>query len=520
MKAKQRNVTSKQKYTEVIPNAGRTMTALREMGYDSYASIMDLIDNSIDAGAKRIAITVKEAGKGSIVVDILDDGKGMDEDTLIEALKLGSDIDHNDQKDLGKFGMGLVTASLSMARNIWVLTREEGKAAYEATLDLETIVRENRFVIAVHQARSEKVVGTLDDHGTLVRLSMIDRINDTNVARFAGNLRPRLGRVYRHFLAKGIDILVNGRKVVRYDPLFLDHPETEVKLDTTFDLGDGTEGHLVVVDLPEFGTAGDAENDIFPHNSGFYVVRNGREIIAGETFGFYRHHHSYSHFRAELSYVGHSTVLHEDIKKSSIQPDDKLLSKLRKLTENLIADAGRRGREEGRTAEPKLAHRSSGETINSKLAVLIQGPTKAALAEASKAVDAAPEPEPTPAPRKRGRPSKEEQEKRAAEEKKLAELKAKQPPAPSVEFVEVDGGDDVRFFTHETKGLKTTITYNSRHPFVRMVADSKQKQAHAVLDLFTFALTKAEGDVPEGRKLLNRACDYLKVLAAPTKGAN
>lgn len=488
---------------EVNPNAARTLAALREMGYDSQASILDLIDNSIDAGAKRVDVTIREAGK-SFVIDIQDDGKGMDEKTLNEALRLGSDTEHDEKTDLGKFGMGLVTASLSMARNIWIITRQEGKTAYEATFDMDTIERTNKFVITLNPARGEKVMGSLDKHGTIVRLSQIDRVNDRNVARFAANLRTKIGQVYRHFLATGIEIAVNRKQVVRYDPLMLEHPATEIILDSKFDLGDGTEAKLVVVELPELGVAGDAENNVFPDNSGFYVVRNGREIIAGETFGFYKKHHAYSHFRAELSYSGTSTVFHEDVKKSSIHPDDRLLDKLKRLTEKLIAQSGRRGRDREDAAPVQLTHKSAEATINLRLAALA-GATE--LVE--KLADAA--------PKKRGRPTKAEQDERAEREEKEAAQRAK---VPAVTFIEADEGDKGRFFTATKQDGKLVIAYNTRHPFVRMVAESKQRQASAILDLVAFSLAKAEEEVPEGKKLVNKACDYLKLLSSPEAATN
>lgn len=505
-------------FTEVAPNARRTLEALREMGYDSFASIMDLIDNSVDAKATRVDVWIREAGK-SLTVDIQDNGKGMDSKTLAEALRLGSDTSHA-KTDLGKFGMGLVTASLSMARSIYVLTRQADKPAYEADFDMDVITRENKFVITLRPAEGKNVINTLEQHGTLVKLSAIDRIHDRNVARFAANLRTKLGQVYRHFLEKGLEILVNGRKVLRYDPLMLEHPETERVLATTLDLGDGTEATLTVVELPELGTQGDAEANIFPHNSGFYVVRNGREIIAGETFGFYRHHHSYSHFRAELAFTGESTVFHEDIKKSSIHPDDRLLDKLRKLTEKLIAQSGRRGRDRGDGDTMRLTHKAAQEAINSKLGLLANGVTAKDLANVRAGMLTAPEPKPEPEAKKRGRPTKEEAEKREAEEKaRQAELAAL-PPQPKVEFIEVDGGEKGRFFTTETdKKGNIVVQYNSRHPLVRMVAESRQPRVSAILDMMSFALAKAEADVPEGKKLVNRACDYLAVLAAPTGGA-
>jgi hypothetical protein len=100
---------------EIPPNAFKTLTAIREMGYDSFASIMDLVDNSIDAKATKIAVQIRGGEKASIFIDILDNGVGMDEATLAQALRLGSDTERK-ATDLGKYGMGLVSASLSMAK--------------------------------------------------------------------------------------------------------------------------------------------------------------------------------------------------------------------------------------------------------------------------------------------------------------------------------------------------------------------------------------------------------------------
>ena len=97
------------------------MEALRELGYDSYSSILDIIDNCIDAQAARIAVGIVEE-KGDIVITIDDDGSGMDEETLSEALRLGSDTERQ-VGDLGKFGMGLVTASIGLSRRVEVLRR-------------------------------------------------------------------------------------------------------------------------------------------------------------------------------------------------------------------------------------------------------------------------------------------------------------------------------------------------------------------------------------------------------------
>src|SRR4051794_1368864 len=83
------------------PNAGRTMEALRDLGYDSYSSVLDITDNSVDAGARHITIEAHEQ-KGDIVISLSDDGCGMGEEMLAEALRLGSDAER-ESTDLGKF---------------------------------------------------------------------------------------------------------------------------------------------------------------------------------------------------------------------------------------------------------------------------------------------------------------------------------------------------------------------------------------------------------------------------------
>src|SRR5438552_722916 len=138
------------------PNARRTMEALREMGYDSYASILDIIDNSIDAQASVIRAEIAEK-KGDIVITIDDDGYGMDEDTLSEALRLGSDTER-EPGDLGKFGMGLVTASIGLSQRVEVLTKEADGILLFGGFDLEQIAAENRFVKWVGPATKEQTV--------------------------------------------------------------------------------------------------------------------------------------------------------------------------------------------------------------------------------------------------------------------------------------------------------------------------------------------------------------------------
>jgi hypothetical protein len=449
---------------DVPPNATRTLMAMREMGYDSYAAICDLIDNSIDAKATKISVTVRPLGK-SVSIDVLDNGIGMGEERLKEALRLGSDVEHK-ATDLGKFGMGLVTASLSLAQSIEVITREHGKPAYEAVLDLDTVERHGKFVITLKPASGRRVFDTVDKGGTLVRLTKIDRIHDTNVSRFAGRLRDKVGQTFRHYISQGINIMVNGRNARLNDPLMLAHAQTEVRLDTSFDLGDGTKATLKVVELPDLGTEGDAQAGIFPHNSGFYVVRNGREIIAGETFGFYRHHHSYSHFRAELAYTGKSTAFHEDVKKSSVHPDDRLRDRLRKATEKLIAESGRERRATS-PAPVRITHTSS-----------------AAILAKLFSHDAAPTSDKGTLP---------------------VQFCEEKPPKKN----------DPHLFYVRHKDGTMTICYNEDHPLVQFVSEAKNAKASAILDLMTYAMAKSGENARTGPRFALDFGSTLRELVGP-----
>src|SRR6266498_3738383 len=160
------------------PNARRTMEALRELGYDSYASILDIIDNCIDAHATIINVEVGEQ-KGDIVITIDDDGCGMDEETLSEALRLGSDTER-EPGDLGKFGMGLVTASIGLSQRIEVLTKEADGILLCGGFDLEEIAAQNRFVKWIVKGKFDEESKFGRAKGTQIRLSKTDRIRNRN----------------------------------------------------------------------------------------------------------------------------------------------------------------------------------------------------------------------------------------------------------------------------------------------------------------------------------------------------
>ena len=129
---------------ENLPKAARVFQALRSMGYSLNAAVADVGDNSITAGrAKRIDILFVRS-EGQFTLSICDDGVGMSRDELVEAMSLGSEGSY-EEEDLGKFGMGMKTASLSQCRKLTVASRTNlsGKSIF--SWDLDHIDRTNRW---------------------------------------------------------------------------------------------------------------------------------------------------------------------------------------------------------------------------------------------------------------------------------------------------------------------------------------------------------------------------------------
>ena len=120
------------------PPDPNVVESLRDMGYSTETAVADIIDNSIDAQATIIRVSIFQEATGEVELNIYDNGCGMDEPTLINALTLGKT--REEQGRLGKFGMGLKTASTSMGRIVSVITRDSGdNLPIKLTYDLNFI---------------------------------------------------------------------------------------------------------------------------------------------------------------------------------------------------------------------------------------------------------------------------------------------------------------------------------------------------------------------------------------------
>ncbi|MEU8434198.1 ATP-binding protein [Streptomyces sp. NPDC029216] len=105
-----------------LPPDARYMEALSSQGYGFEVAIADLVDNSIDAGARDVVIHFLRDEDRLVSLLVIDDGKGMNEEELDVAMTVGGRRDY-DARALGMFGTGLKSASLSHASAVTVVTK-------------------------------------------------------------------------------------------------------------------------------------------------------------------------------------------------------------------------------------------------------------------------------------------------------------------------------------------------------------------------------------------------------------
>jgi hypothetical protein len=333
------------------PNAFKLTESLRHSGYNNYTAIGDIMDNSFDAGAKNVNIQVvptpgPKGGIGKIdydsSIEIMDDGEGMDEQTLQECLTYGSDTEHDPRNDKGIFGLGLKTAGTSIGRRIVVLTKVDKGKLLCGILDLDVVAEKNDFLIEIRDPTSEEVkkfqnwMQKCDStHGTLVAIEKIDRIKNKDPNQFASILAgpTNLARTFR-YLVDSKNISVNGKPIEPHDPLYWDDPTTDQHTDgwkrMRIEQKCGKVGYLYYrIAQRHNAKAGKIEGK--QRNQGCVIVRSMREIAQVGPQGLWRPSNETYGLFIEFRWQG--TWLDEDFgiefKKSDISFSDSLKDRLK-----------------------------------------------------------------------------------------------------------------------------------------------------------------------------------------------
>jgi hypothetical protein len=194
--------------------------AVRESGYVSLSTALaELIDNSLQASATTIAISIERPTKGAMPeINVEDNGRGMTETELETCLRFGGSSRFDQRESFGRFGMGLPAASLSQARAIEVTAWQHGDMPRTVSLDVDQIAAGVPVDLRAHPSH----VPATTPSGCRVTWRHCDRIEYQRLAWLQRALHRDLGRMYRRFLRAGLVITINESPVLQLDPMLLD----------------------------------------------------------------------------------------------------------------------------------------------------------------------------------------------------------------------------------------------------------------------------------------------------------
>lgn len=378
------------------PDAARLIKGLRDTGYNVNTALADIVDNSIAAGATNVRIDIQLLHDGRKLVCIGDDGCGMDQIGVRNAMRYGSDA-RADAKSLGKFGLGLKTASSSVCRQYTLLSRKSPELPIaKVAWDLDHVEAKNAWEMLeepVTPEQEDMFNELCGEKGTLVIWEKCDRLLSRDypqgakeraaITRVTESLSRHLSTVFHRFLdpkdprERTVSMKIIGEDVKPWNPFYPVRSEqvlAENKQELLVELHEGGEeiARMKAWILPHRSEMTKPEAKEYARISnksqGFYVYREGRLISAGgwmDVFGSPEPHTSL--LRIEFDF-GHKLdeAFRIDVKKSGILFHPDLEESLRDLLQPAKREAEARYRRESRNeanSRESVDHTSANKNI-------------------------------------------------------------------------------------------------------------------------------------------------------------
>ena len=377
--------------TELPPDASRVIEGLRDTGYEFTTAVADIIDNSVAAEASLVKVRLGATVEGDVELSIADNGTGMDAAGLVSAMKYGSPA-RPSAKSLGKFGLGLKTASTAMARQLTVVTRWNDGSVHAAQWDLDYVVETDNWLLR-HPDPTAEEIDLLDEaaeggSGTLVIWRKVDRIIPREykttapllnaIGKQAAILSDHLRMTFTRYLTgeagQNCRIFVNGSECMAWDPFAREVSELLIEQEVPVEL-DGTPATFtlrayVLPPRSELTATQVSEADITVKRQGFYVFREDRVITDGDWLGMWSKEPHFQLCRFDFSFDHRlDDALQIDIKKSRIRMLEALNDEVKRLVNPARIEAERRYRSNERTqivVEGGNLHSTSNAVLGNK----------------------------------------------------------------------------------------------------------------------------------------------------------
>lgn len=284
------------------------LSSLRDIGYSFETALADLVDNSISANAENIKIYALPSTDKLVIVD---DGNGMSDDMLKEAMRLGTQKETRAKNDLGRFGLGLKTASFSQCKRLTVFSKcDQTISGY--TWDLDFLSQKDDWLLqkaslddlkSKLNEMSPQIYGEFSSakHASLILWEKIDRYSEEEFDEELKNARKHLALTFHRYLGfpgfngQMVKLYFNNTKIDPFDPFTSKDKNTarsgmQAQTDE-YTLSNGTSLSVTPYILPPLNKLSKSEykelatTEGFTRSQGFYLYRQGRLLIYGTWFG-------------------------------------------------------------------------------------------------------------------------------------------------------------------------------------------------------------------------------------------
>ncbi len=324
--------------TPAIPEASSMIETFRAIGYSIEAAVADIIDNSISADAKNVRVNFEWKGSQTWL-SIKDDGHGMNNDELIQAMRPGSrnPLDDRSAKDLGRFGLGLKTASFSQCRKLSVISHRKNQKPVFWTWDLDFVNQTGKWDLINYLPDKEKSETEISEmkSGSIVIWNDIDRVvknfrpdDEKALDKFLyimEQVKKHLAMVFHRFIETGkIKIHFQDRPVEAWNPFLSGETTTQGFPAEPLQNGKVTVKGFVLPHKSKI-TEEVFKNAEGPkgwnEQQGFYIYRNERLLLAGDWLGMFRKEEHYKLARIQIDLPNSLDAEWQiDIKKSVARP--------------------------------------------------------------------------------------------------------------------------------------------------------------------------------------------------------
>ncbi|MCO6488510.1 MAG: ATP-binding protein [Phaeodactylibacter sp.] len=354
------------------PEAGSMIETFRAIGYSIETAIADIIDNSISAGAKSIWIDYVWSGPDTII-GIMDDGCGMTNEELIQAMRPGSisPLTERAEHDLGRFGLGLKTASFSQCRKFCVASRKNYIESYW-TWDLDFVNNVEAWKLIKYKPDGIDFTKHFDElkNGTVVLWWDLDRLTkDTQVDKESSKadffatmerVKKHLSMVFHRYIEEGLNIFLRDRKITHWDPFMIGFEGLQPRPKTFLEEGKVSIKGFVLPHRSKLSAEeynyGRGPKDSWTAHQGFYVYRNKRLLVAGDWLGLFKQEVHYDLCRIRIDMPNNMDDEWQiDIKKSVARPPIRIRDPILAVAKDVRTKAVEVYRHKGKVVRRKLA---------------------------------------------------------------------------------------------------------------------------------------------------------------------